>query len=453
MSGDPSMVEDEPLTNETVIGHNSDDGSFLAGALPLSLSLSSRQLRLITALGTGVLVGTSLIVIIPEGVETLYSASGSSHSHAERSLHHLERSARPLEAFTGAAKHDVWRRDGAAGGLQVGVPADSNIGFATGPDDGFDAAEAGVTQSAPATDGASDEAGLGGGEDEEHHPAGSGDHEDDARDPHAWVGISLIMGFILMYLVDTLPRHATTPTQPQRFAVSLNQFSFNRSSTSSLPNEAADETPTHDTYPSAAHHHHTSSSRPSSTTVGLVIHAAADGIALGASSLTPPTTGRRHLTLIIFLALMLHKAPAAFGLTSVLLKQGLSKRMARAHLIIFSLAAPVGALLTWAAAHILGYSSTMTGNSGSTEFATGVLLLFSAGTFLYVAMHTMQESGGEHSHAEARGNGYAGVPMHEMYDQQAAPAKGEGGPPVLLDTLVTVGGMLLPLLTQFGHAH
>ncbi|KAL8936260.1 MAG: hypothetical protein Q9216_005022, partial [Gyalolechia sp. 2 TL-2023] len=32
----------------------------------------------------GVLVGTSLIVIIPEGVETLYSASETSHTHIKR---------------------------------------------------------------------------------------------------------------------------------------------------------------------------------------------------------------------------------------------------------------------------------------------------------------------------------------------------------------------------------
>lgn len=342
-----------------------------------------------------------------------------------------------MEAFDGVAKHDVWRRDEFIPAVKVGVPVDTNVGFVTGPDDGFDAAEEGIQQKAPATNGASDEAGLG-GEKTGQPPGGDpNDTEENSREPHAWVGISLITGFILMYLIDTLPQHASTPSQPQRFAVSLNQFSFNR--TPSVPNEAA-ETPTQDTF-SGSHSH---TSRPSSTTVGLVIHAAADGIALGASSVT---TSR--LTLIIFVALMIHKAPAAFGLTTVLLKQGLSKRMARAHLIVFSLAAPVGALLTWGAAHILGYSSTMLGNSGSTEFATGVLLLFSAGTFLYVAMHTMQESGGD-SHDEAQGNGYAGVPMHDMYDQ-TAPAKRQG--PVLLGTLVTVGGMMLPLLTQFGHAH
>ena len=40
--------------------------SFVAGILPLSFSLSQSQLRMISTIGMGVLVGTSLIVIIPE---------------------------------------------------------------------------------------------------------------------------------------------------------------------------------------------------------------------------------------------------------------------------------------------------------------------------------------------------------------------------------------------------
>lgn len=187
--------------------------------------------------------------------------------------------------------------------------------------------------------------------------------------------------------------------------------------------------------------------RPSSTTVGLVIHAAADGIALGASS---TTTSR--LSFIIFFAIMIHKAPAAFGLTTTLLKQGLSKRAAKAHLIIFSLAAPVGALFTWGAAHILGFTSASLGHSMGAEFATGVLLLFSGGTFLYVAMHTVQENSSDHTH-EGGANGYASVPMG-LYGggQGGAPRQKDGSG--FTDTMVTVAGMLFPLLLGvFGHGH
>jgi len=52
------------------------------------------------------------------------------------------------------------------------------------------------------------------------------------------------------------------------------------------------------------------------TTIGLTVHSAADGAALGASlyldsmSDTPEMAG---LSLLIFAAIMLHKAPASIG--------------------------------------------------------------------------------------------------------------------------------------------
>ena len=63
----------------------------------------------------------------------------------------------------------------------------------------------------------------------------------------------------------------------------------------------------------------------------------------------------------------------------------------------------------------------------------------------YVAMHTMQE--GQHSHETTNGaleNGYA-----ESYAQQSPKNEGLN----LSDILMTVAGMLLPMLTQIGHAH
>ena len=80
---------------------------------------------------------------------------------------------------------------------------------------------------------------------------------------------------------------------------------------------------------------------------------------------------------------MIHKAPAAFGLTSVLLRQGVGKRGARARLVVFSLSAPVGAVGTWMAVRILGGGGAGTGGSEEgMRWWTGVVLLFSGGTFL-----------------------------------------------------------------------
>lgn len=63
----------------------------------------------------------------------------------------------------------------------------------------------------------------------------------------------------------------------------------------------------------------------------------------------------------------------------------------------------------------------------------------------YVAMHAMQEDSGFVGHEHPSGiNGYA-EGNSAVQRKQARPQ--------MRDTLATVGGMLLPLLTQFGHHH
>ena len=69
----------------------------------------------------------------------------------------------------------------------------------------------------------------------------------------------------------------------------------------------------------------------------------ADGVALGAAV----TTSRTDVEIIIFLAIMLHKAPASFGLVTFLLHEGMDKSRIKKHLLFFSLSAPIGALVTF----------------------------------------------------------------------------------------------------------
>ena len=364
----------------------------------------------------GVLVGTSLIIIIPEGVETLYSAKAKSHNAARRDL--------PDRSFfeTGPSSLDiVWGMKREA--------ADTDAFLVPGP------VVADKTDIPPATPTMSGVVGImgdkmaGPGKDKSTDHSEEIDHHDSS--PHAWMGIALISGFILMFLVDKLPGYMTVSKPRARpYHISLSNLGrrFNQAtpaeeeSDSFLEGQADGQ----------------GCSRSFATTTGLVIHAAADGIALGASS-TASDTG---LSFIIFFAIMVHKAPAAFGLTSVLLKQGLSKRSARSHLLLFSLAAPVGALLTWFAAHALGDGKF--GNFQSTGWWTGMLLLFSGGTFLYVAMHTMQESGQDH---EPRVNG----PTNGTMDgRESLKSEKESS---IKDLLAAVFGMILPLFLQIGHAH
>jgi solute carrier family 39 (zinc transporter), member 9 len=132
-------------------------------------------------------------------------------------------------------------------------------------------------------------------------------HISDSNSSHSSIGVTLVLGFVFMLIVDQIGgklshQHAGLPDHQ----ATRNKISF-------------------------------------STTLGLVVHAAADGIALGAAS----ATSKVDVEMIVFLAIMLHKAPAAFGLVSFLIHEGLDKQRIRKHLIIFSLAAPLMAILTF----------------------------------------------------------------------------------------------------------
>ncbi|GAC99581.1 potential ZIP metal ion transporter [Pseudozyma hubeiensis SY62] len=133
------------------------------------------------------------------------------------------------------------------------------------------------------------------------------------------------------------------------------------------------------------------------TIVGLLIHAAADGIAMGASA----QSGDETLTMVVFIAIMVHKAPAAFGLCAMLMSQRLSRTSIRKAVAIFALASPVGALVTYGLLALF-FDSGLSAVHGATADAQGGIdgksigtaLAFSGGTFLFVAFHAVLELAG-----------------------------------------------------------
>lgn len=363
--------------------------SFLAGLLPLSFALSQRQLRVITFLGTGVLVGTSLIVIIPEGIETMYSAGRQGHLHENRpppikiaTVSSQQKGMKHPTEFQSIKRSEAvdtsFLRVGAIKAPRAHIIVKRTPEMSRSPADKqkqkTDDKEKPEEKKPEPQKGGDDDSTEGhkeghtrvhGPEEEEEEV-----HNEEARDPHVYIGVSLILGFILMFLVDHLPE-ALAPAKPkyQSLHISLSNLGRGPHNSSAVSLNGMNTSPPPGPEP-------TPPPRSSATTIGLVIHSCADGIALGASSTAPSTS----LSLVIFFAIMLHKAPAAFGLTSVLLKQGLSKRTIRTHLVFFSLAAPAGALMTWAIVHALG-RARLGGDDGLT-FTTGWVLLFSGGTFL-----------------------------------------------------------------------
>uniref|UniRef100_A0ABI7XR41 Zinc transporter ZIP9 n=1 Tax=Felis catus TaxID=9685 RepID=A0ABI7XR41_FELCA len=267
-------------------------GCYVAGIVPLAVNFSEERLKLVTVLGAGLLCGTALAVIVPEGVHALYEdiLEGKHHQASE---------------------------------TQNVIASDK--------------AEIPVVH--------------------EH------EHSHDHTQLHAYIGVSLVLGFVFMLLVDQI---------------------------------------------GSSHVHSTD----------------ADGVALGAAASTSQTS----VQLIVFVAIMLHKAPAAFGLVSFLMHAGLERNRIRKHLLVFALAAPVMAMVTY-----LGLSKSSK-EALSEVNATGVAMLFSAGTFLYVAtVHVLPEVGGMgHSH-------------------KPDPTGGRGLS--RLEVAALVLGCLIPLILSVGHQH
>ncbi|UJR14679.1 hypothetical protein I4U23_001672 [Adineta vaga] len=299
--------------------------------IPLAFNLSENKMRYVTVLGAGLLVGTALAVIIPEGVHALYSTEieskheiHSDHKIVRRHLNEVKSDKIEISPLAHGHQHEEAKI----------LPTES-----------------------------------------QHK------HSDSI---HSTIGVTLILGFVFMLIVDNCS--------------------------------------------SRLFHHHGSQvidssgsviiTKPKATwtaTLGLVVHAAADGIALGAAS----ATSRFNVELIVFMAIILHKAPAAFGLVSFLISDGVDRKRIRRHLLIFSLAAPIMAILTFV---ILKSRIRDTYSVDS----TGIAMLFSAGTFLFVAtVHILPE-------------------VQSHYDDRQFRA---------VELLILILGCCFPIVLSMGHKH
>ncbi|KAH7927761.1 Zinc/iron permease [Leucogyrophana mollusca] len=120
--------------------------------------------------------------------------------------------------------------------------------------------------------------------------------------------------------------------------------------------------------------------------LGLIVHSFVDGYALGVSA-----SKSMGLSMIVFLAIIVHKAPTALALTTSLLSMSLPASECKRHLMFFSLSTPVAALISFV---IYSYAG------GEGDIQLGAPLLFSGGTFLYVA--TVLQSVSDHVPASSR---------------------------------------------------
>ena len=103
-------------------------------------------------------------------------------------------------------------------------------------------------------------------------------------------------------------------------------------------------------------------------TVGLSMHAIGDGLAIGAAS----ASGEASISLLVAFGVLVHRVPAALSLGVFSSHEDASRTSIWGGLLLFAAATPAGAI----AAYFI-----LDGADGS---SVGLVLLFSAGTFIYV---------------------------------------------------------------------
>lgn len=105
------------------------------------------------------------------------------------------------------------------------------------------------------------------------------------------------------------------------------------------------------------------------TIIGLTVHAFIDGMVIGAAM----AEGSAALTFTLVLVIMMHKFPAAFSISAFSLHERNDRNRSKIDLLIFAAATPIAVLIFW---YLFAELSAT---------ARGLAVLFSAGTFLYIA--------------------------------------------------------------------
>jgi len=115
------------------------------------------------------------------------------------------------------------------------------------------------------------------------------------------------------------------------------------------------------------HVHHRNS--PWIIVLGLSLHSAADGLAIGSAA----AGSTEAVTALVALAVLIHKVPAAFSLGVFSMHERENRNDSVRDIVMFSLATPVMILVSF-------YTL-----QGMDEHLIALVMLFAAGTFLYVA--------------------------------------------------------------------
>jgi zinc transporter 9 len=323
--------------------------ALIGGLIPIFSSMKGDRdsLRKITGLASGILLASAVLVVIPEGFE-LASGGHEDHGHDE----HVDEGALAgstalviLEVEHGeiSASEGIEEIEELLGGHEEHADDDHE----EEDDDHDEGDDSSLSESIEhvieEVESGEINASTGISEIEEivtshAHEEGHGSEEEESLENLA-IGLAVLAGFVLMLVLEG----------------------------SGIGHAVHEEHHDHEEEHGHQHIHH--GVAPFLLVLGLSLHSAADGLAIGSAA----AGASEAVTAAVALAVLIHKVPAAFSLGVFSMHEREDRNDSIRDVVLFSIATPLMIVVSFYALE------------GLDEHMIALAMLFSGGTFLYVA--------------------------------------------------------------------
>ena len=321
--------------------------ALIGGLAPILSGMKANKdsLRKITGVASGILLASAVLVVIPEGFD-LASGGHEEHGHEE----HVDEGALAgatalvileLEHGDISASEAIEEIEDLLGGHEEHADDDHDEDAHEGED------EASLSESIEhvieEVESGEINASTGIEEIEEivtshAHEEGHGAEEEEALENLA-IGLAVLAGFVLMLVLEG----------------------------SGIGHAVHEEHHDHEDEHGHQHIHH--GVAPFLLVLGLSLHSAADGLAIGSAA----AGSSEAVTAAVALAVLIHKVPASFSLGVFSMHEREERNDSIRDVALFSIATPLMIIVSFYALE------------GMDEHFIALAMLFSAGTFLYVA--------------------------------------------------------------------
>ena len=320
--------------------------ALFGGLLPVlsSIKQNPERLKVLTGLAAGIIIASAMMVVIPEGYELATTEAHDSHAEDDRIAGSIALVMLEVDHGEINASQAIEEIEMLVGGHEAHSEDGSEKEDAHEDESGAETLSASVLHVIEEVEDGDINATTGLNEIEELITG----HAHEASDSHAshdshgdgWLlGGAILAGFALMLILEG----------------------------SGIGHAVHEEHHDHDDEHGHEHVHHGSGGWM--MVLGLTLHSATDGLAIGAAA----ATGSVAITATVAMAVLIHKAPAAFSLGVFSMHERKTRKESIIDVLVFSLATPVMMIIAFFA---LADLETHT---------IGLAMLFSAGTFLYVA--------------------------------------------------------------------